>query len=89
MQDRKSSSQEPSTTSTAATESTVSIPQNGIPFGLTDTFARRHIGPRESEMQAMLQLLGYKSLAEMTDAAVPANIRLPKPLNLPAPRSEF
>jgi len=36
----------------------------------------------------MLKLLGYASLEAMTEAAVPKNIRLAKPLNLPAAQSE-
>jgi len=55
----------------------------------TDAFVRRHIGPRPAEMQEMLQTLGCASLDALADAAVPAGIRLPKPLDLPAPVSEF
>jgi glycine dehydrogenase len=55
----------------------------------TDTFVRRHIGPRPAEMQEMLQLLGLASLDALADAAVPAAIRLPQPLNLPKAVSEF
>jgi glycine dehydrogenase len=40
-------------------------------------------------MQEMLQLLGHPSLEALANAAVPAAIRLPQPLNLPAPASEF
>ena len=36
----------------------------------------------------MLALLGHKNLDELIDAAVPQKIRLGKPLNLPAARSE-
>src|SRR5882672_3702322 len=53
-----------------------------------DKFARRHIGPNEAETQAMLRVIGFDSLDALTDAAVPAQIRLGKPLNLPAARSE-
>ncbi len=48
----------------------------------SDTFARRHIGPRESDVHAMLEALGFDSLDALTDAAVPASIRLRKPLSL-------
>ena len=37
----------------------------------------------------MLELLGYKSLDAMIDAAVPKRIRMTRPLNLPAGKSEF
>jgi len=48
----------------------------------SDTFARRHIGPSKAETAEMLAQLGYKSLDELVDATVPANIRLAKPLSL-------
>jgi glycine dehydrogenase len=54
----------------------------------SDRFVRRHIGPRPEEAAAMLKLLGYPSLEAMVDAAVPKAIRLAKPLNLPAARTE-
>jgi glycine dehydrogenase len=55
----------------------------------TDSFVRRHIGPRPAEVQEMLQQLGLASLNALADAAVPAAIRLPKPLDLPKPVSEY
>jgi glycine dehydrogenase len=63
----------------ALTENSTAVP---------DRFVRRHIGPRPEEAAAMLKLLGYPSLEAMVDAAVPKAIRLAKPLNLPAARSE-
>ena len=54
-----------------------------------DQFVRRHIGPNAAETQEMLKLLGFDSLEALTDAAVPKQIRLGKPLNLPAAQSEF
>jgi glycine dehydrogenase len=53
-----------------------------------DTFPRRHLGSNESEIAAMLGLLGYSSLDALADAAVPANIRLKAPLRLPADKGE-
>ncbi len=53
-----------------------------------DTFARRHIGPNATEIAQMLELLGFAVLNELIDAAVPANIRLARPLRLPASRGE-
>ncbi|MDP9805752.1 glycine dehydrogenase [Trueperella bonasi] len=55
---------------------------------LTETFAHRHIGPRENHAQRMLNTLGFSSLDELMDTAVPHNIRQGAPLNLPAPLSE-
>jgi glycine dehydrogenase len=63
----------------ALTENSTTVP---------DRFVRRHIGPRPEEAAAMLKLLGYPSLEAMVDAAVPKAIRLAKPLQLPAARSE-
>ncbi len=39
------------------------------------SFALRHIGPSEADVAAMLDSLGYRSLAELTDAAIPVAIR--------------
>jgi glycine dehydrogenase len=54
-----------------------------------DSFARRHIGPDEEEIDAMLREVGFKSLDFLIDAAIPKNIRLDRPLNLPEPKSEW
>ncbi len=54
-----------------------------------DQFARRHIGPSPEDQQAMLATLGLASLDALVDAAVPANIRSRKALDLPAALSEF
>ena len=40
-----------------------------------DDFISRHIGPSDTEQQAMLSKLGYASRAALIDAVVPANIR--------------
>jgi glycine dehydrogenase len=53
-----------------------------------DEFVRRHIGPSREDAAQMLKLLGYPSLDALIDAAVPAQIRLARPLQLPAARSE-
>ncbi len=50
----------------------------------SDTFVHRHIGPDEGDIQAMLATLGYNSLDALSDATVPASIRLPKPLHIDA-----
>src|SRR3954451_6654750 len=51
-------------------------------------FAYRHIGPRRSDVEEMLELLGYSSLESFIDAVVPEEIRLRRPLALPPGRSE-
>ncbi len=37
-------------------------------------FVSRHLGPRDNEIQKMLNQLGYSSLDDLTHAVVPANI---------------
>ncbi|HWK55622.1 MAG TPA: aminomethyl-transferring glycine dehydrogenase [Hyphomicrobiales bacterium] len=51
--------------------------------GGTSDFPRRHIGPDEAEIAAMLAELGFESLEAMTGAIVPPDIRLGRPLALP------
>ncbi len=53
-----------------------------------DRFVRRHVGPRPDEITAMLETLGYESLDALVDAVVPEDIRLTRPLDLPAARPE-
>ena len=47
-----------------------------------DTFARRHLGPRAGDVNAMLDQLGYADLDALCDAAVPKAIQLKEPLAL-------
>jgi glycine dehydrogenase len=54
-----------------------------------DQFSRRHIGPSPAQTREMLHLLGYPSLEALIDEAVPSQIRLRRPLQLPAARSEY
>ncbi|GAA3324786.1 aminomethyl-transferring glycine dehydrogenase [Paeniglutamicibacter sulfureus] len=51
-------------------------------------FVARHIGPQGSDIDTMLSQLGYSSIDEIVDTAVPADIRQSEPLDLPAPRTE-
>src|SRR5712675_1215511 len=53
-----------------------------------DSFARRHIGPNEEEVRAMLRDVGFDSLCALIDATVPKDIRLEGQLNLPGAKSE-
>ena len=53
-----------------------------------DTFERRHTGSTEPEIAKMLKVVGLSSVDALADAAVPANIRLKRPLRLPAAASE-
>lgn len=52
------------------------------------SFIPRHIAPDSREINAMLEVLGYDSLEELVDRAIPTAIRLKTPLNLPPARSE-
>ncbi len=53
-----------------------------------NSFARRHIGPNEDEVSAMLREVGSENLDALTDAAIPKNIRLDRRLDLPEAKSE-
>ncbi len=54
-----------------------------------DLFVRRHIGPRPSDISTMLTTLGHDSLSELIDAAIPREIRLDRPLDLPTALTEY
>ena len=41
----------------------------------SDTFARRHLAPREGDVREMLARVGSESLEKLVDATVPASIR--------------
>lgn len=49
---------------------------------------RRHIGPSQDEMAAMLKVVGTASLDALIDETIPSDIRLSKPLGVGAPVSE-
>src|SRR6478752_444778 len=53
-----------------------------------DSFARRHIGPNEEEVRAMLRNVGFDNLGALIDATVPKDIRLGRQVNLPEAKSE-
>jgi glycine dehydrogenase len=57
--------------------------------GGSEEFPRRHIGPGANDAKEMLALLGFENLDSLVNEAVPAQIRLNRPLNLPAGRSEY
>ncbi len=54
----------------------------------TDTFALRHIGPRETDHKDMLATIGTESLDQLIYETIPDNIRLEAELNLEAAMSE-
>jgi glycine dehydrogenase len=53
-----------------------------------DRFVRRHVGPGQDEVDAMLKVVGARSLDALIDETVPASIRAKRPLDLPAAGSE-
>ncbi len=53
-----------------------------------DVFVKRHIGPNDEDVEAMLREVGARSLEELIDQTIPTAIRLGKPLDLPAAKSE-
>ncbi len=66
----------------------VTVEEMPTPLPPAESFADRHIGPRAEDLPAMLEVVGYESLDELVDAVVPEEIRLARPLDLPAPASE-
>lgn len=54
----------------------------------TDSFALRHIGPKEENLKEMLQTIGVDSLEQLIYETIPDDIRLKQPLNLPKALSE-
>jgi len=51
-------------------------------------FAARHIGPRDADIEAMLQVVGHPSLDALVDAAIPAKIRAGEALGIEPADSE-
>lgn len=54
-----------------------------------EKFESRHNAPDAKQIAEMLKVVKANSVDELIDQTVPANIRLKKPLNLPAARTEF
>ncbi len=54
----------------------------------TPGFLRRHVGPSESEIEAMLEALGVDSIDRLMDETVPESIHYRDPLDTPAPLTE-
>jgi glycine dehydrogenase len=52
------------------------------------SFAQRHIGPDADQQRRMLETIGYGSLDELMDAAIPETIRWHGTLDLPEAASE-
>ena len=53
-----------------------------------NSFARRHIGPNQEEIDAMLGSIDFDGLDSLIEAAIPKSIRLNRELDLPEAKSE-
>lgn len=54
----------------------------------TDSFALRHIGPRKSDLAAMLKTVGVESMQQLINETIPDDIRLKEDIALDAAMSE-
>uniref|UniRef100_A0A1B0FFX4 Glycine cleavage system P protein n=2 Tax=Glossina morsitans morsitans TaxID=37546 RepID=A0A1B0FFX4_GLOMM len=63
-------------------------PVGDVLFPTKSDFPSRHIGPRKTDVVSMLDTLGFKFLAELTEKAVPKSIQLNRDLNLDKPLNE-
>src|SRR5690606_29624005 len=54
----------------------------------TNSFALRHIGPREQDVPEMLQTIGVESIEQLIYETIPDDILIGKDLKLPAAMSE-
>ena len=55
----------------------------------TDSFALRHIGPRETDLQHMFNTIGVDSIEQLVYETLPDDIRLKTPLNLEPAMTEY
>ena len=72
---------------TTLTSSLSSGKQDTLP--IIEDFSRRHIGPNDGEVEAMLKVVGAESLDELSRMAIPANILDDSPLKVNPPTSEL
>ena len=54
----------------------------------TNSFALRHIGPREEDAKEMLATIGLNTMEELIKKTIPSNIRLSNDLDLNEAMSE-
>ncbi len=55
----------------------------------TDSFALRHLGPRENDLPQILETIGVDSLDQLIDETIPSDIRLKNPLELEHIMTEY
>ena len=56
---------------------------------LSNNFIYRHNGPRQAQVEKMLQKIGVASLGQLIDETVPRSIRMKKDLDLPEGMNEY
>ena len=56
---------------------------------VNSNFLKRHNGPQQHDVEIMLKKMGLNSLDQLIDETIPANIRLPKDLDLEEGMSEY
>ena len=67
----------------------LTLPTRSVSLRPADSFASRHLGPRDAELSEMLREVGaYKTLEELANDAVPSGIQLSKPVELPEALTE-
>ncbi|MEN8204133.1 MAG: glycine dehydrogenase (aminomethyl-transferring), partial [Bacteroidota bacterium] len=54
----------------------------------SDQFSQRHLGPRQPEINEMLEKIGVQSMDELVSLTIPSSIHKKEPLNLPDGISE-
>jgi glycine dehydrogenase len=59
------------------------------PFEHSDSFVRRHIGPRPEDSRKMLESLGLADMDELIEKSVPSSIRLSRGLQIGESHSEY
>lgn len=55
----------------------------------TDSFALRHLGPREADLPKMLETIGVETLDQLIYETIPTDIRLKEPLTLEHIMTEY
>jgi glycine dehydrogenase len=55
----------------------------------TDSFALRHLGPRDHDLPKMLETIGVETLHQLISETIPTDIRLKKPLELEHIMTEY
>ena len=63
--------------------------QHSSNYMKTDSFALRHIGPRENDLPHMLKTIGAESIDQLIFETIPADIRLKSDIVLDEPMTEY